>query len=187
MRWDLLFADLEAQMDAASQLDLERRVNELARVEASQLTLSEALRGSVNSRLSIVLGNGTAFHGLVVKVEPQWVLLNEGGRSVILPLAKILRVQGIGAQRAKTTSNIPFTLAAALRVLARNRAMVVLDLDGARGASVRGVLDQVGADYVQLLQLADGVGRDGGNRQGSVVVPIAALSSIASSAENEFG
>ncbi len=187
MRWDLLFADLEAQMHAASQLELEQRVNELARIEASQLTLSEALRGAAGGRLSIVMGNGTAFHGVVAKVEPQWVLLHEGTRSVILPLSKVIRVQGVGSQRAKSTSTIPFTLAAALRVLARNRSLVVLDLDGVRGGTVRGVLDQVGADYVQLMQLADGVGRDGGNRQGSVMVPLAALCAIASSAENEFG
>lgn len=186
MRWELLFADLEAQMHAASQLELEQRVNELARIEASQLTLSEALRGSVDMRLSIVMVNGTAFHGRAAMVEPQWLLLNEGDRSIILPLAKIIRVQGLGARRAKTTSNIPFTLPAALRVLARNRSMVVLDLDGVRGGSVRGVLDAVGADFVQLMQLADGIGRDGGNRQGAVVLPIAALCAIASSAENEF-
>jgi hypothetical protein len=47
-------------------------------------------------------------------------------------------------------------------------------------------VDQVGADYVQLMQLADGVGRDRGNSQGSVLVPIAALISIASSPENTF-
>lgn len=187
MRWELLFADLEAQMHAASALDMEQRVNELARIEASQLMLSEALRGALNMRLSIVMGNGLAFHGQISKVEPQWVLLNEGDRSVILPLAKIIRIQGLGAQRAKPTSSIHFTLPAALRVLARNRAMVVLDLDGARGGAVRGVLDQVGADYVQLMQLADGVGRDAGNAQGTVVIPLAALVAVASSTDNDFG
>lgn len=187
MRWELLFADLEAQMHAASALDQEQRINELARIEASQLTLSEALRGSLGLKLSIIMRNGLAFHGHVSKVEPQWILLHEGDRSVILPLAKIIRIQGLGNQRAKTRSSIRFTLPAALRVLARNRSMVVLDLDGERGGAVRGVLDHVGADYLQLMQLADGVGRGGGNTQGSVVIPVAALVAVASSAENDFG
>lgn len=186
MRWELLFADLETQLHAATQQALEQRVNELARIEAAQLTLSEALRGSLGTKVAIVMCNGSAFHGTLHKVEPQWVLLHEGARSVILPLAKIHRVQGLGARRAKTASNIPFTLPAALRILARNRAMVILELDSSRNAALRGVLDQVGADFVQIMQLADGVGRTGDNSQGSAVVPIAALVAIASTPDNEF-
>ena len=64
--------------------------------------------------------------------------------------------------------------------------MVALELDDARNAATRGVLDQVGADFVQVMQLADGVGRDSGNVQGSTVLPIAALVAIASSQDNEF-
>ncbi|MFQ4147179.1 hypothetical protein AAGW05_00540 [Arthrobacter sp. LAPM80] len=186
MRWELLFGDLEAQLHAATQQDLERQINELARVEASQLTLAEVLRGAVGSRLSVVMRNGTAFHGEMRKVEPQWVLLHEDGRSVLLPLAKILRMQGTGQGRAGAPSKISFTLAAALRILTRNRSSVVIELDSGRPSIVRGVLDQVGADYVQLMQLADGVSRDRGNTQGSIVVPIEALVSIASSPDNEF-
>ena len=186
MRWEQLFADLEAQLHAATQHDLEMRVNELARIEAAQLTLSDALRGSLDGMLAIVMSNGTAFHGILRKVEPQWVLLEEGRRSVILALAKVQRIQGLGIRRAKPASNVPFTLAAALRILARNRAVVALELDDARNAATRGVLDQVGADFVQVMQLADGVGRDSGNVQGSTVLPIAALVAIASSQDNEF-
>ena len=186
MRWELLFADLEAQLHAATQQDLELRVNELARIEAAQLTLPDALRGSLNGMVAIVMANGTAFHGTLRKVEPQWVLLEEGGRSVILALAKVQRVQGLGVRRAKPASNVPFTMAAALRILARNRAVVSLELDSARNGATRGVLDRVGADFVQIMQLADGVGRDSGNRQGTTVVPIAALVAIASSTDNEF-
>ena len=186
MRWELLFADLEAQLHAATQQELEHHINELARMEAAQLTLAEALRGSVGGAPSILMCNGTGFHGQVRRVEPHWMLLDEGSRSMLLPLAKILRVQGLGAQRAKAVSRVPYTLAAALRVLARNRSVVVLELHSTRPASVRGVLDQVGADYLQLMQLTDGVSRDPGNTQGSVVIPLAALVSIASSPENEF-
>lgn len=186
MRWELLFGDLEAQWHEANQLDLERHVNELARVEASQLTLAEALRGSVGQPISLAMCNGTAFHGEVQRVEPQWMLLSEDTRSVVIPLAKVLRVQGLGTQRARAASKIQYSLAAALRVLARNRSAVVLELDTAHPASIRGVLDQVGADYVQLMQLADGVSRDRGNRQGNVVVPLGSIAAIVSAADNEF-
>lgn len=186
MRWELLFGDLEAQLHEATAQELERHINELARVEAAQLTLAEALRGAQGTQLSVSAANGTAFHGTLLKVEPEWLLLDEGNRQVLLPLAKILHVHGLGTLRAKSASRIPYTLPAALRLLARNRSAVILELDSVRPAVVRGVLDQVGADYVQLMQLADGVGRGPGNRQGSIVLPLRQLVSIASSTDNEF-
>lgn len=186
MRWELLFGDLEAQLHEATAQDLERHINELARVEASQLTLAEALRGALGTPLSIAAANGTAFHGKLLKAEPEWLLLEEGHRQILIPLAKILHVHGLGTLRAKSASRIQYTLAAALRLLARNRSEVVLELDSARPAVVRGVLDQVGADYVQLMQLADGVGRGPDNRQGSLVLPLRQLVSIASATDNEF-
>ncbi|WP_343318033.1 hypothetical protein AAFM46_12145 [Arthrobacter sp. TMP15] len=186
MRWDLLFGDFETQMHAATAQEMERHINELARVEASQLTLAEALRGGIGVQLTVLMCNGITVHGVVRRVEPQWTLLTEGNRSVLVPLAKILRVQGVGAQRGKASSKVPFTLAAALRILARNRSSVVLDVDSTRPVNLRGVLDQVGADYVQLMQLTDGVSRERGNNQGSVVVPLAALVTVTSSTEDQF-
>lgn len=186
MRWELLFGDLEAQFHAGTQQELEQHINELARVEASQLSFSEVLRGALGRQISATMRSGTVFHGEVQRVEHQWLLLGQERRSVLLPLAMVLRVQGVGTHRVRATSRIPYTLPAALRVLARNRSTVVLELAGTRPASLRGVLDQVGADYVQLMQMADGVGRDRGNAQGSVVVPLAALVAIASASDNEF-
>ena len=126
MRWELLFADLEVQLHEASAQELERHINELARVEAAQLTLVQALRGAVNTQLSLVGVTGLAFHGVVLRVEPEWLLLNEGLRQVLHPLAKIVTVQGLGAGRAAASSTVPYTLAAALRLLAKNRSAVVL-------------------------------------------------------------
>ncbi len=186
MRWELLFADLEAQLHAASQQELEQRVNELARIEGARQTLGEAMRGSLGQTVQLVMRNGAAFHGTLAQVECDWLLLREGARSVILPLGQVQRVHGLGTRRVQPPSSVPFTLASALRILARNRAMVALELDGGRASALRGVLDQVGADFVQIMQLSDGVGRDSENRQGTAVVPFASLVAVASSPENEF-
>ncbi|WP_207343819.1 hypothetical protein [Arthrobacter sp. E3] len=186
MRWELLFGDLETQMEAVSQQDLERHINELARIETSRLTMAEALRGAMDSQLTIIVKTGTAFHGQLRRVEAEWVLLDEGSRSVLLPVGMISRVLGLGIQRACAPSKVPYTFAAALRVLARNRSVLVLELDSRRQTTTRGVLDQVGADYVQLLQLSDGVSRVRDNSQGSIVVPMAAMVSLAAEADNEF-
>lgn len=186
MRWELLFGDLEVQLHEASAQEMERHINELARVETAQLTLAQALRGALGAQISIACAAGTAFHGTVLRVEPQWLLMDEGQRQVIVPLAKIVTVQGLRAGRANAPSKIPYTLTAALRLLARNRSAVVLELDTAHQGAVRGVIDQVGADYVQMMQLADGVRRDPENQQGSVVVALAQLLAISSARENEF-
>jgi hypothetical protein len=186
MRWDALFGDLDAQWHAAHQQDLEREINELARVESSQATLADALRGALGGEVAAILRNGVAHHGVVLRVEEDWLLLGEGGRSLILPLSKLQRVQGLGAARVRQRGRIRYSLAAALRILARNRAVVVLELDSPQPARMRGVLDQVGADFVAVMQVADGVARDRENRQGSVVVPLHALLSVMSAADNEL-
>ncbi len=186
MRWDALFGDLDAQWHAATQQDFEREVNELARVEASQLTLADALRGSLGREIAAVLRNGVVHHGTLQRVEAQWMLLTSGGLSVVLPLAKLRQVQGIGAARVGQAGPVRYTLAAALRILARNRAMVVLELESVPAAHVRGVVDQVGADFVVVMQLADGVVRDRDNRQGSTMVALEALMSLTSADDNEF-
>jgi hypothetical protein len=186
MRWDGLFGDLDAQWHAAEQQDFEQRVNELARVEAAQVSLADALRGALGGKVGAVLRNGVVHHGQIQRVEGQWMLLLEGGRSVVVPLAKVLRVSGLGPARASQQGRVRHSLAAALRILARNRAVVVLELDSIQPATVRGVLDQVGADFVVVQQLADGVARARDNQLGRVVVPVEAMVSIMSSADNEF-
>lgn len=186
MRWELFFGDLETQLQAASAHDFEAHINELARIDAAQLRFADALRGARDSRVSFVMVTGTAFHGIVQQVHAGWVLVREGERSLVLPLEKISRVHGMGRARATDDRKVPYTLASALRVLARNRAAVLVECDGRVPATCRGVLDHVGADYVQLLQLADGIGRDAENQGGRVLIPIAQIASIASALDNEF-
>lgn len=186
MRWELLFGDLETQLHESSAQELERQINELARVETAQASLSQAVRGALEAQLSLVCVTGAAFHGTVVRVEQEWLLLDEGARQVLLPLDKILTVRGLGGGRVCAQSKIPYTLTAALRLLAKNRSAVVVELDSARQGTLRGVLDHVGADYVRLMQLADGVSRNPENLQGAVVIPLVHVASIASSPDNEF-
>lgn len=186
MRWDGLFGDLDAQWHAASQEELEREITELARIEAALVKFADALRGSLGREIAVVMRNSVVHRGVVERVETQWMLLREGRRSLILPLSKVLRLQGLGAKRVAESGAVQYSLAGALRILARNRAEVVLELDSAQPTQVRGVLDQVGADFVLVMQMADGVGRGRENLQGSVMVPLMALVSVLSSAENEF-
>ncbi|MCQ9163045.1 MULTISPECIES: hypothetical protein [unclassified Arthrobacter] len=186
MRWDALFGDLDAQWHAATQQELEREVDELSRIEASQATLADALRGSLGGGIAAVLRDGVVHHGTLQRVEEQWLLLGTGRLSVVLPLAKLMQVRGLGPARVARQGRVGYTLASALRILARNRAAVVLGLEAAQPAGVHGVLEQVGADFVVVTPLADGVARGGGRRKDAVVVALDALMSVTSSGENEF-
>jgi len=46
MRWDALFADMEAQLAASERLDLDAEIAERARVDAAAVELADRLRGS---------------------------------------------------------------------------------------------------------------------------------------------
>jgi len=186
MRWDALFGDLDAQWHAAKQLDLETEVNELVRLELAQSTFADALRGSMGAEVTAVLCNGAVLHGSLRRVEAQWVLLASGSRSIIVPLAKLRRMTGAGSSLAPARSPVTYTLASAMRILCRNRSVVNLDLDGTTTGTVRGVLDRVGADYVQLAVMTDGAVRRRDNQAGSALIPLQGIVSVASSAENEL-
>lgn len=184
MRWDALFEDLDSQWRAAEQRALENEVNELARVESAQSTLADALRGSVGRELTAVLRNDAVVHGVLQRVAAQWLLLGAGRRSVLLPLSSLVRITGVNGSVVPESRGIPHTLGAALRALARNRAVVTVDVDQGRPTSLRGVLDRVGADYVQVALMIDGATRRHANLGGFAMVPMGAIVSVSSAAEN---
>lgn len=186
MRWDALFGDLDAQWHAAKQLDLETEINELARLEVAQSTLAEALRGSLGGEVTAVMCDGSVRGGKLARVEAQWMLLANVSRSIILPLDKLRHVAGTGTSLAPAPSPIAYTLGSALRILSRNRSVVILDLDGRSEGSLRGVVDRVGADYVQLALVTDGAGRNPENHLRSVLVPLDGIVSVSSASDNEF-
>lgn len=186
MRWDELFGDLDAQLHAAEQMNLEQEVTELARIEASQLTLADALRASLQTPITVILANENALKGTLLRVGTGWLLLSHGLEQTIVPFLAISRLSGVGTSRELPGTGISYTVNSALRLLSRYRAPVLVTLKTGNQSIFRGVIDQVGADFLVLAQLADGVGRRGDNRQANVYIPLAELQSVTSSRENEF-
>ncbi|WP_125609634.1 LSm family protein [Specibacter cremeus] len=184
MRWDALFGDLDAQWHAVEQRELEAEVNELARIELAQSTLADALRGSLGGAIAATLRSGAVLHGELLRVAPEWLLLGSAGRCLVVPMAALAQVRGAGGVLAADPARIPYTLPAALRLLARNRAVVTIEVDG--GRSLRGVLDRVGVDHVQLAVVVDGATRRHDNVRGSVLIPLRNVLVVASGSDNEF-
>lgn len=201
MRWDALFADLEAQADALAQAERAAEVETRTRGEAATLTVADRLRASVGSPVRLRLGGGLLVSGRLARVGPDWLLLEEGpGREVLVVTAQVLTVRGLGRLTAVpaavgTAGPAAFVearlgLRHALRGIARDRSVVRLLLTGAPGAAasgtgtagesgaVDGTIDRVGADFVELAVHAPGEARRHRDVREVELVPLGALVAV---------
>ncbi len=182
MRWSRLFADLEAQAEAADEADLAAEVAERSRREAALVHLHDRLAGAHGARVTVHLNGAGPVHGVLVDGGVDWVLLEEpGATEVVVPLAAVLGVSGVGAATAPPDDSVVgrrLDLRWVLRGLARSRTAVRLVL--VDGSVLPGTLDRVGADHVDLAEH----GRDELRRAAAVrqvrLVPLAALAAVRS-------
>jgi hypothetical protein len=155
MRWQQLFADLQAQFEeeeaAAERGDAASR----ARAEIGAVRLAERLRGGLG--LPVVLGcrGAGSVAGVLTDAGVDWLLLTgDGGREDLVALCAVRTVSGLGRRTAvPEPAGAVWTrldLRRAMRGLARDRSVVRLVLDD--GGVLTGTLDRVGADYVELAE-----------------------------------
>lgn len=100
MRWEMLFADLESQAEAAQALDRDAAASDLTRAEAATIVLTDRLRGLRGRPVRAALISGRDVEGEVREVFPEWVLLAGAGREIILPLRAVESWSGLGADAA---------------------------------------------------------------------------------------
>ncbi|MHA7209485.1 hypothetical protein [Arthrobacter sp. MDT1-65] len=185
MRWDALFDDLESQLEAATAAGLESEIRERTRVEQSRLTLGQRLLGSVGTPVHASTSGGRFLSGTLTHVGSQWISLAVEGRSVIVPLASLQSLRGLGRGVGQVPSGVrtKLGLGAALRALSRDRAQVSLWL----GSTSRhaGVIDRVGADFFELGLVAAGDERRAAAVRDALTVPFAAIDALESAASPE--
>lgn len=171
MRWDELFAALEAEAD-----DLERR-NRDADI-ADRTRSAHAQHGWLNrcgdSELTLRVAGAGVLRGVPDRVTPAWLLLRTGGATDwVVSTAAVLGVTGLRTgvvPHERLDERLGWTHA--WWVLSRDRSDVrIVCLDG---AVVRGVPEVVGRDYVELR------GYDGGRpvARPPEVVPYAAIGAV---------
>jgi hypothetical protein len=154
VRWDALFADLEAAAEAEERLEYEADVVEQARAEYAAVHLSDRLRahGDRHAGQDLVchLSDGSRLQGRVRDVAAQWLLMRTGQGDVLIPMSSLTGVEGLGRASAAPAGVLDrrVGLAVVLRRLAVQRVPVRLTLAGA--AVVAGTVDRVGADHFEF-------------------------------------
>lgn len=155
MRWDLLFADLEAQLAGEQQAAVDAEVAERVRIERGSVTLVDRLRAHVGSALVLDAGP-LSVRGTVREVGADFVLLDdEGGGYALVPVLALEGVSGLGRAVAPVPGAVlrRLGLTSALRGLVRDRAELRVHT---ASAEVRGVPSAVGADHLDLVPLRPG-------------------------------
>lgn len=189
MRWDLLFGDLEAQLDQ-EQRDEERALAvEEERLRLGRLTLRDRLTammradasGGTAVRLELIGGRGVALRPLAFGRDWMSAELAEAGRSggqCIVPMAAIAAVLPSRSQLDPSLEPVPESSARlaeriglpfVLRDLCRRRAPVrIATLDGV----VHGTIDRVARDHLDLALHEPGSPRREREVQGYRIVPL---------------
>lgn len=180
MRWERLFADLDAQLDSAHAAELAGEVGDRSRREVARLRLADRARLATGAQLSAgVVGMGT-LSGRLLRSGPQWWLLTADGDEVLVCTDAVAWVSGLPALAAEpdTTSAVErrMGLGYVLRAIARDRSAVAVVLTNA--TTLTGTIDRVGADFVDLAEHAPGEPRRAAAVRGARTVPFAGLAAV---------
>lgn len=152
MRWEALFADLEAQLEAARTAELDAAVADASRLEASRLEFAERLRAHQDHELGLEVAGGQRLQVRIGTVGVDWLAGVAPPHSVLVPLASILAVDGMVRSAARTepsASRRRLSLTAPLRGLARDRAPV--SVFGSLGLLAAGLIRTAGRDFVEIM------------------------------------
>jgi hypothetical protein len=165
MRWERLFDDVEAQLDAAERAELAGEVADRTRREVARIRLVDRLRAGVGSELQVRLVGAGFVSGRLLRVGEGWLLLEPAAGPVALVLqAAVLEVGGLPLAAVEPGSEGPvlsrLDVGYALRAIARDRSAVAVMLrDGGR---VDGTLDRIGSDFADVAVHPTGEARRSG-------------------------
>jgi hypothetical protein len=177
MRWDALFADLEAEAEAEAAAERRSEVADRIRAEYGRLRLIDRLQpllADAERAVRIGLPASDVIAGAVLSLGADWVLLGQQGTEaeLLVPLAAVQWIEGLGSESAEPgwegQVGARFSLRIALRRIAAQRSTVALALIS--GHVQHGRLAGVGADHVVL----EGIG-DGRRAAAGTTVPLTAM------------
>jgi hypothetical protein len=185
VRWQQLFADLQAQFEQEESAAEQAEAGSRARAEIGGLALVDRLRGSIGAEVSVTVSGAGQLGGALEDVGADWLLLTDDvGRDVLVAMEAVRAVTGLGrrtgAPEPPSMVRGRLDLRRALRGLARDRATVQVVLDD--GAVLVGTVDRVGADYLELAEHAADAPRRAEAVHGVRAVVITAVAVVRTSA-----
>ena len=151
------------------------------RREAGLIRTVDRLRAARGAEVVLALPGGGLLGGVLRDAGDDWLLVEQpGAREVLVPLAAVLSVTGLGRRTAQDAGEVArrLDLRWALRGLARSRTAVQVGL--VDGAVLSGTLDRVGADHVDLAEHVAGQERRASSVQGVRLVPLVAVAMVRS-------
>ncbi len=154
MSWEhelfALFDDLEGQAAAAWEVDREAELADRARTEYAAVTLASRLMASRGQSVTIDLPHVGRLAGRLERVGDDWCLVSGQGQDWIVPVRRIVGVQGASPRSVPEVAWSPIDrlgLRAALRRLSDAQARCLVHLvDGTRHEAYVG---RVGADFLE--------------------------------------
>ncbi|UFU07602.1 hypothetical protein [Ruania halotolerans] len=150
MRWDDVFADLQAEFDAALRSEDEAEIAELARAEMASTVLADRCRARRGHELTVRVRDGSDRTGIILESNRAWLLIGAGERRVLVPMSAVVLAWPLGGEVAPEPGAVELRmgLGRALRALAQTGSEVaVRTLAGDH----RGRLARVGADHCDLV------------------------------------
>jgi hypothetical protein len=175
VRWNELFADLEAQADALLAAERHAEVAELTRLETSRLELASRLRPALGTAVRVRCLGGMALAGRLSAIGTGWILLDEdAGREAFVATAAVVSIAGLGRLAVPGRAlDARLGIGRALRGLARDRSVLRACLTDS--AVLDGTLDRVGSDFVEFAVHPAGEPRRREEVRDVLVLPIGAL------------
>lgn len=182
VRWDRLFADLEARFEDLADEQAAAEQADRDRVATGAVTVAQRLGGAVGRRVRVAVVGGGRHEGTLRRTGRDFLLLDDDlGRETLVALAAVTAVEGVTAATAPEVVDRPtrLDLRRALRSVARDRAVVAVSTAGVgtgQGApQIWGTIDRVGADFIEIAVHPIGEPRRAGLVRGVVLVPLAAV------------
>jgi hypothetical protein len=156
VRWESLFADLEAQFAAAEDAELAGEIADRTRREAATIRLADRLRGAIGSPVRVHLLGGIILTAVVARVGSDWLLLEEPtGPEHVIVLDALTGIYGLPLAAVPPNGAVAARLGLGyvLRAIARDRLPVTVHL--VDSSTTTGTIDRVGKDYFELAEHPD--------------------------------
>lgn len=192
MRWEQLFADLEARFDELGDAAAAAEAADRERVAMGAVLAQQRLSGSIDQLIRLRLAGGATLAGELRAVGPDFLLLTEApARECIVALNSVTAVEGLTSTTGTELTGLALRLdlRRALRGLARDRSPVAVALTGwtdgtvtaglgagsagaAGSGEVTGTIDRVGADFLEIAVHAAWEPRRAGTVRSVALVPL---------------